>query len=194
MENEVWKDIKGFEGRYQVSNQGRIKSLIGKSKPKGYILKPMNNGNGYYHVTLRDGKRSSQRRIHTIVAETFVDNPMNLKEINHINEDKSDNRAENLEWVLHRENMYHGTLRVRQRIHRGLPVAQIENGVIIAIYDSASDAAKAVGASITTICACCKGFNGKSEIASAYGYQWVRLSKELAEKYQFVRLQEELSE
>ena len=105
---EIWKDIKNYEG-YQVSNFGRIRSLDrmvncplnGKRLIKGKILKPGRSSNGYLSVNLC----GSTNNVHKLVAEAFIPNPENKPCIDHINTDKMDNRAENLRWVTHKENM-----------------------------------------------------------------------------------------
>lgn len=116
--NEIWKDVKGFEGKYKVSNLGRVKSLnVNKFNPfinktniiyREKILKPINNGNGYlqvqYHYNEGNKKRRKVLYIHRLVAEAFIPNPENKKEVDHINREKSDNRVENLRWSTRSEN------------------------------------------------------------------------------------------
>lgn len=108
-EKEVWKDIEGYEGRYQVSNLGRVKSLKRKV-PNGEnsfriikekILKTSKKSNEYIKVNL-SGK---SYRVHRLVATAFIENPNNYDEINHINGDKRDNRVKNLEWCTREYNM-----------------------------------------------------------------------------------------
>lgn len=106
---EEWKDIKGCEGRYQVSNEGRIKS-IKKIKNCGShitesILKDRIMPNGYNQVCLTLGGKHFYFYAHRLVAETFIDNPDDKKEIDHINGIRHDNRVENLQWVTKSENM-----------------------------------------------------------------------------------------
>lgn len=108
---EVWKDIDGYEGVYQVSNMGRIKSLTRKvwnyTKP-GRILKPCMKENGYLHVSLHNGdKHEKHAHVHRLVAQAFIPNPENLPEVNHKNFNKEDNRVENLEWCTSRYNKAH---------------------------------------------------------------------------------------
>ena len=108
---EVWRDIEGFEGKYQVSNMGRVKSLTRKvwnyTKP-GRILKPGMKENGYLHVSLRNGDKSEKHaHVHRLVANAFIPNPNNLPEVNHKNLNKEDNRVENLEWCTSRYNKAH---------------------------------------------------------------------------------------
>lgn len=112
MINELWKDIPGFEGEYQASNIGRIKSLKKSYKTgKGYIRTVPDKlmichkltAKGYLRVSIK--KR--QYFIHRLIALTFIDNSLNKEQINHINGIKTDNRIENLEWVTNQENRNH---------------------------------------------------------------------------------------
>ena len=103
---EIWKDIKGFEGLYQVSNLGRVKSLKYMKSDKEMVLKSGKNKGGYSLVRLTaSGKQ--YYLIHRLVAEAFIANSQNLPCVNHIDGDKSNNTVENLEWVSHKENTRH---------------------------------------------------------------------------------------
>lgn len=108
---EIWKDIEGYKGIYQVRNMGRVRSLTRKvwnyTKP-GRILRPGSKKNGYLHVCLINGsKREKHAHVHRLVAAAFIPNPDNLPEVNHKNYDKTDNRVENLEWCTSRYNKAH---------------------------------------------------------------------------------------
>lgn len=114
---ERWRDIYGYEGYYQVSHKGRVRSLNrtvarvsrGKDVPfvrKGRILSPMINRGGYPFVDLFKNKRDS-RRIHRLVAEAFIPNPKRLPVVNHKNNNRRDNRVANLEWTTQSENLKH---------------------------------------------------------------------------------------
>lgn len=107
---EEFRDCKGYEGLYQVSNLGRVYSI----KSKKY-LKHNNNGNGYYLVSLitKEGKRKNEY-IHRLVAIAFIDNPNNLTQVNHIDENKGNNKADNLEWCDCKYNNSYGTKIKRQ--------------------------------------------------------------------------------
>lgn len=108
---EIWKDIKGYEGLYQVSNLGRVKSLdivdrLGR-KHKSNIKYQNDNGNGYLIVNLKHNGKQKNHLVHRLVAEAFIENPENKKEVNHIDGDKLNNRVDNLEWVSRSENLKH---------------------------------------------------------------------------------------
>ena len=113
---ELWKDIKDYEGFYQVSNLGRVKSLsrsIYDSRGymiyrKGKIKKPSFDKNGYPQIGLCKNGTVITRKIHRLVAEAFIPNPENKPEINHKDEDKLNNCVDNLEWVTEKENVNYG--------------------------------------------------------------------------------------
>jgi len=111
---EIWKDIKGYEGLYEVSNLGRVKRLKclrnnRYNKPSWYtkpkIMKPWDNGNGYQVVTLRKDKKRQNYYLHRLVAENFISNTGGKMQVNHIDYNKSNNRVNNLEWVTIKENI-----------------------------------------------------------------------------------------
>lgn len=161
---EIWKDIDGFKGKYQVSNYGNVKSLI-HDKPR--LLKPSLT-NGYLTVTLSNKKGSSKYLVHRLVAFAFIPNPNNYKEVNHIDEIKTNNCVTNLEWCTRAYNMAYGTARLRQGISRGIPINQYTlNGSKIAWYCSADYACELTGIDCSSILKCCRG---KRE--NAGGYKW----------------------
>ena len=112
---EIWKDIKEYEGLYQVSNLGNVKSIERAVKDatreriqhlKSKIIKPTDNGKGYQIVSLnRNGRKN--KYVHRLVAEAFLDNPKNKKEVNHKDFNKKNNCVDNLEWVSQKENKIH---------------------------------------------------------------------------------------
>ncbi len=102
--NEEWRNVVGYEGLYQVSNLGRIKSLQRK-KPR--IVKPDIIHTGYLRVMLYKDGKTKKHYTHVLVAKSFIPNPENKSDVNHINGIKTDNRVENLEWVTRSENIIH---------------------------------------------------------------------------------------
>ena len=109
---EVWKDVKGFEGLYRISNYGNVESVtrfdtLGRRIPSR-IMKPQKNKKGYLHVKLTKGRYYKHYLIHRLVADAFIgERPAEL-EVNHIDENKENNRADNLEYVTHSQNIRHG--------------------------------------------------------------------------------------
>lgn len=101
---EIWKDIVGYEGKYQVSSMGRVKSLNYNNTRQERVIKLGLNKYGYLCVTLcKDGKQKSYLT-HRLVAQAFISNPCNKPCVDHISTDKTDNRTDNLRWVTHKEN------------------------------------------------------------------------------------------
>ena len=112
MEQEIWKDIKGYEGAYQVSNLGRVRSLTRKVKTfngvrtsKGQLLKPLKTNTGYYRVDLKQNQKDKYMSIHRLVAEAFIPNPNNYPIINHKDNNPQNNCVENLEWCTQSYNV-----------------------------------------------------------------------------------------
>ena len=151
MENEVWKDVKGFEGRYQVSNLGRVKGL------KGRILKP-STFQGYKRVNLTTGNGSYKTiSVHRLVAMAFVDGYADGLEVNHIDENHRNNRADNLEWMTHAKNCVYGTF-TQRRMNSLRKIGYIRNvvqkdmsGNVIATFSSIKEASIKSGVPYTTI-------------------------------------------
>lgn len=168
----MWKDVNGYSGLYKVNENGDIFSIRA-----GKNLKPNLLRSGYYQYSLRkDGKRKLMLG-HRVVAEAFVDNPDGYPIINHKNEIKTDNRADNLEWCTISYNQKYGTLPERRRKSgawkKGVEVSkkavtQINRGVIIETFESISEASRKTGINLSNISQCCKG-NRKA----AGGYSWI---------------------
>ena len=185
---EEWKDVVGYEGMYQVSNHGRVKSLdreiesirCGKEfryTHKGMLIKAEPRNHGYLSVSLygHGGKngRFKQKSVHRLVAEAFVPNPNGFGEVNHIDEDKTNNFADNLEWCDRKHNCNHGTIiqRRSQKATNGKksrPIVQMGmNGEYIATFPSMAEANRTFGFAQGNIH---KAIHGV--YSQAYGYKW----------------------
>lgn len=162
---EVWKTVKGYDGKYKVSNLGNVMSLKHWNGNGDILLKQATSKKGYSIVVLCNKSKSKTVTVHRLVADAFIDNPDNLPQINHINEDKADNRVENLEWCTAKYNMNYGNRKQKQIAKLSHPVRCIETGVV---YPSAAEAARQnPPARQGNITLCCQKKNG-----SACGYHW----------------------
>jgi hypothetical protein len=156
---EIWKDIKGYEGRYQVSNMGVVKSIKRKNARNDRILKPIKQKtkNNYTHVTLYKYGIPKQMSVHRIVYSSFKGIHDDKLVINHINEIASDNRLINLELVTQKENINHGTCIARRTKSISKKVKQLtRDGKLIKIWDSTMDAHRS-GYISGNISKCCLG-------------------------------------
>ena len=178
---EEWRDIKGFEGKYMVSNLGRVKSLKRTvwNKGRGYyitvsekILKTFDNGYGYLQVALSKDGKDKEYYVHRLVATAFLENPMGYTEVNHIDEDKTNNCVDNLEFCSRSYNINHGARNKKagKKIaeKKSKPVFSVnkESGLIM-WWQSAKEAERCTGIAQQSICACCKG-----KVKSAGGHIW----------------------
>lgn len=157
---EEWRDIAGYEGLYQVSNLGRVKSLNYRHTGKGKILKPDKNKYGYLQVTLYKNGKYNRRFVHRLVARMFIPNHKNLPQINHKDENKENNRIDNLEWCDAKYNINYGTRNERaaksllNNKYRSKPVLCVETGKV---FSSAMEAERKTGADHSNITKCCRG-------------------------------------
>ncbi len=165
---EVWKDIPGYEGRYQVSSLGNVKSLNYGRTGRERMIKPALTAYGYWRCALRNSeKRTKMCHVHRLVAETFIPNPAHKRDVNHINGIKTDNRVENLEWNTQQENIAHA-VRMGIRKHYTITLRQYDlQGTLLKEWESAVEAEKATGINQGNIRNCCRG-----KRPSAGGYIW----------------------
>jgi hypothetical protein len=175
---ELWKDIEGYEGLYQVSNMGRVKALAKKTKTwtgtKSWperILKPIIQHSGYAHVGLWRQQKCKQSRVHRLVAAAFCmnDDPVHKTQVNHLNENKLDNRASNLCWATPQENTCYGTGIARRIYGRERAVECYSSDGVVERFRSQAEANAWCGIARNDghIAACCKGRQ-----KTAYGYRW----------------------
>lgn len=189
--NEIWKPVKDYEGLYEVSNLGRIKSLskfhctsknyssLGYlSKEK--ILKPIIGVQGYLYVNLYKNKKHNFKRIHILVAQAFINNPNKFPMVNHKDENVMNNVVSNLEWCNNKYNLNYGTAQKRKAQKHNKPILQFDlNGNFIKEYESITQASKELNIKIDYISSCCLGRRRKTK---GYVFKF-KNDKEILQKY-----------
>lgn len=163
---EQWKEISGYEGLYEVSDMGNVRSLkFGKEK----ILKPWKSGMGYLKVDLCKDGQCKSITVHRLIAEAFIPNPQGLETVNHKDEDKTNNVASNLEWMSQKDNLNYGTRTKRAAEAHSKPVQMFDKstGELLATFPSLREAERVTGINQSNISQCCLG-----KYKSAGGYIW----------------------
>lgn len=172
---EIWKDIKGYEGSYQVSNLGRVRSLTRKVNTfcgirttKGKVLKPLKTKNNYLRVDLKQHQNDKYVSIHRLVAKTFIPNPKEYPIVNHKDGNSLNNKVDNLEWCTQSHNIKEafrlGTAKVHKHHYTDgtlpctkIPVNQYSlNNVFLAQYSSIKEASLLTNTSQKGISFCCR--------------------------------------
>lgn len=184
---EIWKDIKGFEEYYQVSNYGNIKSLTrfdGIRERQGQEIKQSLKYNGYLQVGLRKNSERKFYSVHRLVAIHFIDNPENKPQVNHIDCNKQNNNINNLEWATSKENLHHAKINgLRNNMPKGekhpsfgkfaensktaKPVIRYERKTGKTKLYEAKILAKNDGFDVTSISKCCH-----KKLKTHKGYEW----------------------
>lgn len=172
---EIWKDIQGYEGYYQVSSMGRVRSCDreivfsdGRHRfYKGKIIRPVKTNSGYWQTRMKINEHVKRDYVHRLVAKAFIPNPQRLPEINHKDENRLNNRADNLEWVEHITNLNYGNRAKKFAISRGKKVGQFtKDGKLLHTYYSTRDAGRH-GYNQTCVSKCAIG-----KLETYKGYIW----------------------
>lgn len=182
----MWKEVKGYEGYYEVSDTGQVRSvrrtIIDSSMKRrtlqGNVMKQTlskdnkREGYGYYVVNLRKDGQSKVVQVHRLVAENFLENTYNLPTVNHKDGNKQNNDVSNLEWATYRENNIHA-LNNGLRKPRGNKIAQYTlKGDLVSIYKSACEASRVTGIGRGSISHCLNG-----RVTQAGGFAWIKIEK-----------------
>lgn len=154
---EIWLDIEGYEGKYMVSNLGRVKSLNYCNSNKERIMSLGNNGNGYLYASLQINHKRKNIYVHRLVAKSFIPNPNKFPVINHKDENKQNNCVDNLEWCTQKFNTRYSSAR---------KVGCFKDNKLVKVYNALIDVVKD-GFYHQAVWKCC---NGKYK--SSGGYQW----------------------
>lgn len=177
---EEWRPVVGYEGSYEVSSMGNVRSLdrlnVGGSWLKGRLMKTAMTHNGYMRVKLSSKGKQTGYFVHRLVAQAFITNPDDKPQVNHINENKTDNRVSNLEWVTIRENAVHGTrvqritantdyVLLAKKLAKAVTATHLRSGE--ALYFPSMQEAQRNGFHAGNISSCCKG-----ERTHHKGYVW----------------------
>ena len=175
---EIWKDIPGFDSRYQISNLGnvKVKQYI-RSNGKGVfltkekLLKPFIEHGGYQKIVLYSNGKNKRMKVHRLVAMAFIPNPYNKPEIDHVNTNTLDNRVENLRWVTSKENHFNVLTRrhmsIAKKNNNCKSVICIDSSGNTTTFGSIKHASIMLGVSGAHISQCCK-----CKRKSAGGYKW----------------------
>ena len=170
LEGEEWRDIPNYEGLYQVSNLGRVKSLGNDKTKKEKIRKQGKNHKGYLNVNLcKEGKRKNYL-VHRIVCQAFIENTNNFRCVNHKDENKENNQIDNLEWCDNKYNSNYGTSIQRRVEKQSKQVYQYDkNGTLVSIWESTNEVGRN-GFNQGNVTSCCNG-NRKSHKGFKWSYE-----------------------
>ena len=189
MAHEEWRDVAGYEGLYQVSNLGRVKSLAKKVwNGKTYynkqelVMKPSMMTIGYYCVTLTRNAIQEKKYIHRLVAEAFIPNPHNYAEVDHIDANPTNNDVSNLRWVTHEENMRHiyelnhqydGTANLHTPHARMITAMKLQKPVVRSdgkIFPSVKAAAESLNVNPTSVS---NAARGRTKTCKGYTFKFI---------------------
>lgn len=155
---EEWRDVVGYEGRYQVSNLGRVMSLPNRWHRKCVILNTQIDYDGYERLNLVIDNNRKRCSVHRLVAEAFVPNPNGYPIINHIDEIRNHNTPDNLEWCTQQYNLNYGNCREKLSKAKSVSVLQFSiDGIFIRRWSSAKEASEKLGVDASAVTGCARG-------------------------------------
>ena len=179
---EIWKDIKGYEGIYQISNLGRLKSNIKRNrfgKKTIRILEKWKFKNHYPFVRLVKDKQKTKYYVHRLVAEAFIENPKGYKYVNHIDGNKSNPKASNLEWCNQKYNALHAKYILKIKTpYTSRPVIRSDGKIFLSI----KEASKETGCSTGFIC---DTISGRKKTAKGFKFAYIDESNETVKKQMY---------
>ena len=161
---KIFEEIKGYEGLYQVSAWGEVRSI-----KRNIFLRQHADKDGYLKVLLSKHGKSKNFFVHRLVAEAFIPNPDNLPCVNHKDEDKTNNAFRNLEWCTVQYNTTYHDVHLKKKTNKKAVVQYDLDGSVVRVWSSASEAAKALGISRGSISACCLHL---PHFKSVHGFRW----------------------
>lgn len=161
---EVWKDVPGYEGLYQVSSLGRLKRVFKNGKDR--LLSGKQDKDGYIQVIVSRNQSKKYCRLHRLVAEAFIQNPEGKPVVNHKDKNVQNNAADNLEWATVSENTRHGYYTGRN-VHKRAVVQYTKSMEYVTCWDSIEEAAQTLEITRNNICSCCNG-----RLKTSGGYIW----------------------
>ena len=173
---EIWKDIVGYEGKYQVSNLGKVKSLDYRNTGKEKVIRQYKQKNGYLQVKLHKNSKQKNFKVHRLVATVFIPNPENKPCIDHLNTIRDDNRAENLKWCTAKENANNPISKKNSPTagkfgkdhYKSKAVYQYSlDGKLIRVWGAIMDVKRELGFDQGSISKCCLG-----KLKTCYGFVW----------------------
>ena len=179
--NETWKPISGYEGLYEVSNLGNVRSLK-RANTNGRVLKQGWRPNGYLIVSLSKNNRQKTKLTHRLVAEAFIPNPNRLSEVNHKDGNKENNCVDNLEWVTRMDNVKHSIeTGLKKPVFNNPLRSKVVNqysvdGKLLHTYPSTGEAERQTGIRHGNISKCC---NGKTPTAGGYVWEYAEELRKL---------------
>lgn len=174
---EIWKQVQSFEGYYEVSSLGRVRSIEridsnGKVVPQR-VLKGQTDKDGYLLVGLHKNGKRVTRRVHRLVASAFIPNKNRLPQINHIDKNKKNNCVGNLEWCDNKYNQYYDGTFIKANMATSTPVVALKDNEIVHMFKSMNEAGRYFGKKNGVLIQRC--INHEKGYKTAYGYHWSRL-------------------